>query len=226
MTKSLKHIAFIMDGNRRWAKANRLNARQGHETGLKNMMKIIKYCDLMNLKYASFYTFSQENWFRNIKEIYGIFYLIDNYGDKMIEEWKESNVNVRIIGDKYNLPYKVKNWIDKVIDSTQKCTGLNVSLVVNYSGRQEIIHAVNQILQNAEKKVDSKVLQKYLYTNGMPDPDLCIRTGYESRLSNFFLWQIAYTEIEFADVLWPDFSEEILGNIIAKYNKKDRRFGM
>ncbi len=219
-----------MDGNRRWAKSHNLNLSKGHDSGLKKMMEIIEYCTSLDIKYLSFYSFSSENWFRSIKEIYGIFNLINIYGEEMIQKWKSMNIKVKIIGDKKNLPHKIKTWITKVEEKTCNGSRSTICLVANYSGRQDIINAANMILnkfnQREIKNINENEFSKYLYTKDIPDPDLCIRTGYESRLSNFFLWQMAYTELEFLDVFWPNFSIQMLQNSLNKYKNKDRRLGI
>ncbi len=215
-----------MDGNRRWAKLQKLSIAKGHEAGLKKMIEIIDACISLNIQYVSFYSFSNENWFRSIKEIYGMFRLIDQHGDSMIEKWKSSNARVIIIGDKQNLPDKIKLWIEKVEHETKSGTSITISLAVNYSGRKDILNAVQQLSKKPIANLTEKEFSNLLYTRNIPDPDLCIRTGYESRLSNFFLWQMAYTEIMFLNMLWPEFSSEVLKNTLEAYKNKDRRLGM
>ncbi|QEK37856.1 di-trans,poly-cis-decaprenylcistransferase [Candidatus Cytomitobacter indipagum] len=226
MAKCLNHIAFIMDGNRRWAKKNKCSAMHGYEAGFEKMLEVVDLCAKMNLKYASFYSFSKENWFRSIKELYGIFYLIEKHGKQIIERWSSADYKVRIVGDKCNLPYKVKNWADELEEKTQNCTGLNVSLVVNYSGRDDIVKAIVKIIDKKNENINESIVSQNLYTSDIPDPDLCIRTGGESRLSNFFLWQMAYTEISFVDIFWPDFSEDNLNNLMKNCLSKDKRWGV
>ncbi|USO00811.1 MAG: di-trans,poly-cis-decaprenylcistransferase [Alphaproteobacteria bacterium] len=225
MSLKCRHVAFIMDGNRRWAKKNNLSVRAGHEAGLNNMLSVIKFfVEKDHSLVLSFYAFSKENWFRNFEEIYGMFFLIDTCGDKILETFIELEVRVQVMGDKFNLPVKVVEWITKLESSTAAFTKLTVLLFVNYSGRQDIVQAVHK-LKDVEH-IDEHTLSRALYSGSVPDPDLCIRTGGEKRISNFCLWNLAYTEIEFEDALWPEFSIDMLENILNKYKLRSRRFGI
>lgn len=214
-----------MDGNRRWSKKNQCSIFDGYKHGFDKMLEVIDLCSNMNLKYVSFYGFSKENWFRSMRELYGIFYVVEKYGKEIITRFSSANYKVKIIGDKDNMPYKIKDWIEQLECNTTTNTGMNVLLVVNYSGRDDIVHAVSKIMEKKLDNVDERTISNELYTHGIPDPDMCVRTGGEHRLSNFFLWQMAYSELFFVNVFWPDFCESTLRNLVEQYLSVDRRFG-
>ncbi|MGC2872616.1 isoprenyl transferase [Ihubacter sp. rT4E-8] len=230
------HVAIIMDGNGRWASKKGLPKLAGHNAGMLAMKEIVKRSDVLGVKYLTVYAFSTENWKRSKEEVGGIFKLLVKYVDSELSELHENNVKVRILGDYSPLPAIAVERLEKSLKTTRENTGLQFNIALNYGSRAEIIRAVNRIREDQasgvllpETPVDETVFARYLYTgdeNGnIPDPDLIIRTSGEERLSNFMLWQSAYSEFEFTDCLWPDFTPEEYERLIENYQKRDRRFG-
>lgn len=229
------HVAVIMDGNGRWAQKNKVNRLQGHNAGMLAMKEIIKRADVLGIKYLTVYAFSTENWKRSAEEVGGIFGLLVKYVASELEELHRNNVKVRIMGDYTQIPKTAVNSIEKALATTRNNDGLQFSIALNYGGRQEIVRAVRQICYLVEtgeikgSEIDEKLLSEYLYTGSenqnIPDPDLIIRTSGEERLSNFMLWQSAYSELAFSDSLWPEFSPDEFEGIIEEYTKRNRRFG-
>ena len=230
-----RHVAVIMDGNGRWAQKNKVNRLQGHNAGMLAMKEIIKRADVIGLKYLTVYAFSTENWKRSAEEVGGIFGLLVKYVASELEELHHNNVKVRILGDYNQIPKTAVNSIEKALTTTKDNDGLQFSIALNYGGRQEIVRAVRQIcylVENGELKgqdIDEDLISSYLYTGmenqNIPDPDLIIRTSGEERLSNFLLWQGAYSEMAFSDSLWPDFTPDEFESIIEEYTKRERRYG-
>lgn len=230
-----KHVAVIMDGNGRWAQKNRVNRLQGHNAGMLAMKEIIKRADVIGVKYLTVYAFSTENWKRSAEEVGGIFGLLVKYVASELEELDRNNVKVRILGDYNNIPKTAVNSIEKALAATKDNDGLQFSIALNYGGRQEIARAVRQICYLVEageikgQDIDEELISQYLYTGAenqyIPDPDLIIRTSGEERLSNFLLWQGAYSELAFSDSLWPDFTPDEFEEIIEGYTKRERRYG-
>ncbi|MDD7719461.1 MAG: isoprenyl transferase [Eubacteriaceae bacterium] len=229
-------IAIIMDGNGRWAKKRFLPRVAGHNAGMLAMKEIIKTSSTLGVKYLTVYAFSTENWKRTEEEVSGIFKLLVRYVDSELEELNENNVKVRILGDYSVIPEAAKERIEKSLKTTENNTGLQFNIALNYGSRAEIVRAMNRINQDIrESKLDrdteitEELLSRYLYTgdenDNIPDPDLIIRTSGEERLSNFLLWQSAYSEFAFTDVLWPDFTPEEYKRLIEEYQNRDRRFG-
>lgn len=229
-------IAIIMDGNGRWAKKRLLPRVAGHNAGMLAMKEIIKTSSTLGVKYLTVYAFSTENWKRTEEEVSGIFKLLVRYVDSELEELNENNVKVRILGDYSVIPEAAKERIEKSLKTTENNTGLQFNIALNYGSRAEIVRAMNRINQDIrESKLDrdteitEELLSRYLYTgdenDNIPDPDLIIRTSGEERLSNFLLWQSAYSEFAFTDVLWPDFTPEEYKRLIEEYQNRDRRFG-
>lgn len=229
-------IAIIMDGNGRWAKKRILPRVAGHNAGMLAMKEIIKTSSTLGVKYLTVYAFSTENWKRTEEEVSGIFKLLVRYVDSELEELNENNVKVRILGDYSVIPEAAKERIEKSLKTTENNTGLQFNIALNYGSRAEIVRAMNRINQDIrESKLDrdteitEELLSRYLYTgdenDNIPDPDLIIRTSGEERLSNFLLWQSAYSEFAFTDVLWPDFTPEEYKRLIEEYQNRDRRFG-
>ncbi|MDD5686819.1 MAG: isoprenyl transferase [Elusimicrobia bacterium] len=225
MKKVPGHIAIIMDGNGRWAKAKGLPRIEGHRVGVNTVERIVKDASNLGVAVLSIYAFSTENWLRPASEIKGLFALLKMFLQKKIEELKKNNIKLLVMGDMTELPQDIRNDIKKAVNYTSESTGMILNIALNYGGRREIVNAVNKIIRDGAEKVDEKTFEKYLYTNGLPDPDLLIRTSGESRISNFLLWQTAYSEFYTTDVLWPDFKKEDLMDAISEYQKRDRRYG-
>jgi len=237
------HVAIIMDGNGRWAKAKGLSVLEGHTEGMHSMKEIIKKADAMGIKYLTVYAFSTENWKRSQEEVGGIFNLLVTYMAIELKEMDEKNMKVNILGDwQHRLPDDAKHAIKDAIETTKDNDGLVFNIALNYGSRDEIIRAVNKIVKDVVKEsekgsdeiseipeITGDDISRALYTgdeNGnVPDPDLIIRTSGEERLSNFLLWQAAYSEFAFTDTLWPDFTPEEFEEIINEYGHRKRRFG-
>ena len=226
-----KHIAIIMDGNGRWAKSNNKPRIFGHKSGIKRVKEIIRYCLNNDIDILSLYTFSSENWFRPKLEIKGLMKLMILTVDDYINELIDNNVRVRILGNISKLPIKVANKLNEAVDLTSKNNKLSLNLAINYGSKEEILRAIklisNDLINNNINidDIDEKLLESKLYTHSQPNPDLLIRTGGEFRLSNFLLWQLAYSEIIINDKYWPDYSSKDLSKDIEQYMKRERRFG-
>lgn len=224
------HIAIIMDGNGRWAKRRGLPRSAGHSEGARALERIIEACEELGVKYLTTYAFSTENWSRPQKEVDYLMGLLEKY-IKKFDQRKNSNVKVRVIGDISLLSKSIQSEIIKIEQNTKNNTGLNLSLAINYGGRDEINKAVEKILIDFKEgkldgeKVDSNLFSRYLYTSEIPDPDLILRPSGEFRLSNFLLYQCAYSELWFSKIYWPDFKREHLIEAIADYQRRQRRFG-
>ncbi len=218
--KEINHIAFIMDGNGRWARKRLLPRNSGHKEGLKAMMRIADACRNRGLPYVSFYAFSTENKFRSQSEVSGLISLMSKI-EEVADELVKRNVRLNIMGDISYFDENLRKVISDSVEKTNSLTGGVVNIGLNYGGRDELLRAAQLYRLDGGKKP----LSDYLYTAGQPDPDILIRTGGEKRLSNFMLYQLAYTELFFTDTYWPDFSEEELNAIIEEYYKRDRRFG-
>lgn len=226
-----QHIAIIMDGNGRWAKAQGKIRTYGHQAGAETLKKIVRAADKIGVKVISAYAFSTENWKRPVTEVNFIMELLSRYLTNEIDEFKENNVQVRFIGSQDGLPEIVKQKMAHAVAETKDNTGIILNLAINYGGQAEILHAVKNIAQEAANgniavdEITNEVFEQHLYTKGLPAPDLLIRPGGDLRISNFLLWQIAYAEIWTTDVYWPDFSEEHLLQAIRAFQGRERRFG-
>ena len=226
-----KHIAIIMDGNRRWAKKHGKNASYGHKEGAKTLEKIVRYANKIGLKYITVYAFSTENWKRAEEEVSALMMLLQNYLDDYSKRADTENIRVKILGDITALSSGMQKSILKCMERTKDNTGVTFNIALNYGGRDEIVKAVKKIAEDVkEGKIDvntinEEMISNNLYTAGMPDPDLLIRTSGELRLSNFLPWQVVYSEFLFVDKNWPDFTEEDLDNAIIEYQKRTRKFG-
>ena len=226
-----KHIAIIMDGNRRWAKEQGLDYRKGHQAGADTIEKIVTYANEIGLKYLTVYAFSTENWKRTEEEVGALMLLFNKFLDKYIKIADTKNVKIKFIGDRTALSKSLAEKMTKAEERTKNNSGLLFSVGLNYGGRDEIIHAVKNISEDVKngkiksEDITTDLFSNYLYTAGMPDPDLVIRTSGEMRTSNFLPWQIVYSEFLFLDKYWPDFSEEDLDNAIEAYQKRNRKFG-
>ena len=219
------HIAIIMDGNGRWAKNKNLSRLYGHKEGVSVVKKITTHCVQLKIKYLTLYTFSNENWLRPKKEVLSLMKLFVSTLNKEINLLIKNNIRFRVIGNKSKLDFITKNKINDIEKVTNKNTGMNMILAISYGSRQEILTAINNIVVNEKSAISEDKFSEYLFTKGIRDPDLLIRTGKEKRISNFLLWQIAYSEIYFSDILWPDFTEQDLDSIILDFQKRERRYG-
>lgn len=225
------HVAVIMDGNGRWAKKRFVPRNFGHKAGAKVVEQICEDAYNLGVKYLTVYAFSTENWKRSVEEVAGIMNLLRNYLIDCIERASKNNMRVRVIGDRSALDADIVRRIEELEKKTISCDGLQFTIALNYGGRDEIRRAVRSIAEDAKNGVlpvddiDEKTISAYLDTRDIPEPDLLIRTSGEIRLSNFLIWQLAYTEFYFTDVLWPDFTVEDLKRAIRYYNGRDRRYG-
>src|SRR6056297_142567 len=223
-----EHIAIIMDGNGRWAKQRGLPRTAGHKAGVEAIRKVIENCSQRGVKYLTLYAFSTENWKRPQSEVSALMELLVYYLKREIESLHKNNVKIVTIGDMTKLPGKAQKEIKSATSKTFKNTGLNVAIAINYGGRQELVYAIKKIAAEYSErleKIDESTVSSHLYTAGIPDPDLIIRPSGELRISNFLLWQMAYSEFWFSNVLWPDFNEGHLDEAIASYGERNRRYG-
>ena len=220
----INHIAIIMDGNGRWANKNKISKKKGHEQGVRNCIKICENLKKLDFKIneISFYVFSTENWNRSSLEVSNLFKIIESFYDSFKTSANNNNISIRHYGSKQRLTSKIKKIIDDVVQSTKKNNGTYVNLLFNYGSRQEIEDAVKKIQSEKKKKFN---FRDYLYVPESKDPDLIIRTGGEIRLSNFMLWQSAYSELYFTKTLWPDFKITSLNKILYSYLKRNRKLG-
>ena len=222
-----KHIAIIMDGNGRWAKKHKVSRVRGHEKGMEAMKKIVRYSGDIGLEYLTVYAFSTENWKRAKSEIKGLMSILIYFVDNELKEIHKNNVKVRLLGDINSFEEKVLKRLKKTVKLTKNNTGLNFNIALNYGSRDEIIRAVKKIHKKKikEEKITEEIFSENLWTEGIPDPNLIIRTSGEKRLSNFLLFHAAYSEFIFTDTLWPDFNEKEYEKCILEYQKRKRRFG-
>jgi undecaprenyl diphosphate synthase len=219
----LKHVAIIMDGNGRWGLKNKNSRNAGHRAGLNTVEKIIKETIKNNIKFLTLYAFSTENWKRPKKEINFLFNLLENFLKEKIEDLNKQKIKLKIVGKK-NFSTKLNNLLNLSEKKTSKNKRLQINLALNYGSKAELIYAFKELVKNKES-INEKNLKKYFQTKDIPDPDILIRTGNTKRLSNFLLWQVAYSEIFFEKKLWPDFNEKDYYKIIKKYKSIKRNFG-
>jgi len=226
-----KHVAVIMDGNGRWAKKQGAGRLYGHKNGVESVRAIVEASVEIGLKYLTIYAFSTENWSRPEDEVKGLLKLILDSLVNEIDQMSQNNIVVRFLGTNKNLAPEYQEKIHQECKKSWNNTGLNFNIAMNYGGRLEILEAVKKIMpliksgEITEDNLCDKDIEQYLYTAGMPDPDLMIRTSGEMRLSNYLIWQSAYTELYFTDILWPDFKKEAFLNAILDFQKRNRRFG-
>lgn len=220
-----QHIAIIMDGNGRWAKKRRLPRLAGHREGANAVKRTIEAAQQLGIKFLTLYAFSTENWSRPQQEIDGLMDLLAKTLDSYTRQARQQNYRLVISGSREKLSEELLKKIDTAVTVTAPNTGLTVNLALNYGGRQEIIHAVNTLLSEGKKEISMQDITAHLYQPGIPEPELIIRTSGEERISNFLLWQAAYSEFYFTPVLWPDFNAEELQKAIDTYLKRTRRFG-
>ena len=220
----INHIAIIMDGNGRWGKKKGKTRNFGHINGIKVIEKLVKHSLKLKIPILTFYTFSTENWRRPKREIKFLFKLIDYYFVKEIINIEKNGIKINIIGDTNNLPQKIKKRLASCIRRTAKCNKILINLAINYGSKHEIIRTI-KIIKKKRKSVNIRNFEKNLYTHNLPDPEILIRTGGKKRLSNFLLWQLAYSELYFIDKLWPDFSVKDYTKIINDFKRVKRNFG-
>jgi undecaprenyl diphosphate synthase len=222
------HIAMIMDGNGRWAKKRLMPRIYGHKEGCENLRRITKACRRLGIRYLTVYAFSTENWKRSRQEVSALMELFYNYLKNTCTEFMENKIKLTVIGDKTKLNPSLQDIIFQTETMTCSQEGLHLQVAFNYGGRDEIKRAIQKMMADTsvlQENITEEVISNYLDTANVPEPDLLIRTGGESRLSNYLLWELAYTELYFTDTLWPDFTEEELNKIIERYRTRERRFG-
>ena len=222
-----KHIAIIMDGNGRWALEKGKNRFAGHVQGVKSVNRIVKEAIKLKIKYLTLFTFSKDNWARPNKEVTMLMDLFISTIKNNKRHFLKNEIKIQTIGNTEDLPKKCQNILKEIVENTKDNTGINLTLALSYSGRGEITHAINMIIQNQVKPkiITEELINNYLQTSKIPEPELLIRTSGEKRISNFLLWQIAYSELYFSEKKWPDFDAEELYMAIFEYQKRERRFG-
>jgi undecaprenyl diphosphate synthase len=225
------HVAIIMDGNGRWAQKRNLPHMAGHNAGMLAIKEIVKASSSLGVKHLTVYAFSTENWKRSREEVSGIFRLLIIYIEKELKELHENNVKVRVLGDYEKLPKDAVKSLEHSLATTRENTGLQFNIALNYGGRDEILRSVRKLAEDVEagtlkaEDITEEMISDNLYTAGIPDPDMIIRTSGEMRLSNYLLWQCAYSEFIFTDVLWPDFTRDEYEKTIEIFQNRKRRFG-
>ncbi len=230
-SKIPKHIAIIMDGNGRWAEKRLLPRNFGHQQGMEKVIEVVEAASTFGVKYLSLYAFSTENWKRPVEEIQGLMKILVQYIRRELKKLYKNNIRIQILGDIERLPEFARNEVIRAIKKTSSNTGMVLNIGLNYGGRDEIIRAIKLLYNDVIKEnldidnIDEELFSKYLYTGNQPDPDLLIRPSGELRLSNFMLYQMAYTEFYFSDILWPDFTERDLLLSIIDFQNRNRRYG-
>jgi undecaprenyl diphosphate synthase len=230
--KMPRHIAIIMDGNGRWAQRQRLSRMEGHQRGLEAAQRVVEACEELRIKILTLYAFSKENWRRPRREVNALMGFMQKHLRKRQQELRERNIRINIIGDLEDLPIPIRKLLVETVEMTRYKEGLIVNLALSYGGRSEIITSVRAIIEDVEAgritkdDITPETFSRYLFTRDLPDPDLLIRTSGELRISNFLLWQIAYTELYFTATLWPDFGKEELIQACIAYQDRERRFGL
>ena len=226
-----KHIAIIMDGNRRWAKEKGIETKLGHKQGAETLKAIAKYANEIGIEYLTVYAFSTENWKRTKEEVGALMLLLQKYVEEFLNDTALDNIKVNVIGDITKLDNGLQKSIEKIMQNSKQNTGLTLNIAFNYGGRDEITKAVEKIATGVKNdsieidEIDESFIAKFLYTAQQPDPDLLIRTAGEQRISNFLLWQLAYTEFLFIPKYWPDFNSEDLDEAISIFENRNRKFG-
>lgn len=223
---SPKHVAIIMDGNRRWAKSQNLSLLEGYKKGIENLYITVENFIELKIKFLTVFGFSTENWNRSALEINKLMILFDSFLDESIEKIKSKNVKIRFIGDFSKFDKNIQDKINRLSLLSENNKGLTLTLAVNYGGRSDIVNAVNKLVcDKKSNKVDEKKFSKYIMNSDVPNPDLLIRTGSEKRLSNFLLWDLAYTELLFLNEMWPEFDMKLLKYSIKEFKKRIRNYG-
>ena len=226
-----RHIAIIMDGNGRWAEKKGMPRKFGHQNGVRSVKKIVEEANNCKIQYLTLYTFSVENWERPGNEVATLMSLLVQTLKDEFEELQSNNIRLNSIGDIESLPQEVSEELKNIIENTKNNSGMVLTLALSYGAKQEILNAVKNISQKVKNGIicldnfDDSIINDHLYTKNLPNVDLLIRTGGEQRISNFLLWQIAYAELYFTDIYWPDFSQQDFTNAIIEYQKRERRFG-
>lgn len=225
--KTPKHIVLFPDGNRRWAKRKRISITSAYKEGQKNFKRFLNHCVNKGIKIVTVFGFSTENWNRPKQEIDFLMRFFEEYLEKGLKEFQKNKIRVKIIGEKQKFPKSLQKTINRIENLTKNNKIFHLNLAVSYGGKWDIVQAVQKIIKKKipAKKITEKLINQYLSTAGLPDPDLIIRAGGEKRLSNFVLWQSAYSELYFSDKLWPDFNEKDLDNALIEYFSRQRRFG-
>jgi undecaprenyl diphosphate synthase len=227
-----KHLAVIMDGNGRWAKARGLDRTQGHRAGTDSARRIVRLCGELGVEHLTLYTFSSENWKRPPLEVRALMSLLIEMVNREVDDLNRNNVRLNAVGDLSQLPEKTREALEDGMARTAGNTGLQLHLAISYGSRVEIVEAARRLARAAmtgrinPEEIDEELVANHLFTKGIPDPDLMIRTGGDRRISNFLLWQLAYAELWFSDVLWPDFGEAQLREAFDSFGHRERRFGM
>ena len=221
------HVAIILDGNGRWATKRNKPRTFGHKKGAENVVEIAIHAKNRGVKYLTLYAFSTENWKRPASEVDYLMKLLISFVEKKLDQLMAEDCKINFLGDLSKIPENTRKAVEKALDKTKDNKSLFINIALNYGGRDEIVHAVKSIIDDGylSKDIDEKLISKYLYTGNLPDPDLLIRPGGELRLSNFLIYQMAYTELYFTDCLWPDFDKDEFDKAIMEYTKRNRRFG-
>lgn len=221
------HVAIILDGNGRWATKRNKPRTFGHKKGAENVVEIAIHAKNRGVKYLTLYAFSTENWKRPASEVDYLMKLLISFIEKKLDQLMAEDCKINFLGDLSKIPENTRKAVEKALDKTKDNKSLFINIALNYGGRDEIVHAVKSIIDDGylSKDIDEKLISKYLYTGNLPDPDLLIRPGGELRLSNFLIYQMAYTELYFTDCLWPDFDKDEFDKAIMEYTKRNRRFG-
>lgn len=229
--KNLTHLAVIMDGNRRWAKSKGLSIKEGHRAGADTLSKMIDWCIDFEIKYLTIFAFSTENWKREKEEINGIMSLLRDYLSSKRDDFMKKKIKVKSIGVEDNIDKDIVESVKKIENDTINNDVIQVNIAFNYGGRTEILNVAKKIAGDVKNglimmdDINENIFKKYLYYGNIPDPDLVIRTGGEVRISNFLLWEMAYSEFYFTDVFWPNFSKDLLNDIINNFKRRERRYG-
>lgn len=223
----LKHIAIIMDGNRRWAKERNLPTAVGHKKGVEALKQTLRACDDFGIKYLTVYAFSTENWNRKQEEVDFLMNLVAVTLSTELDEMHKENVQIHFIGDLTRLTDSLQKILENAVEKTKNNTGVVLQIALNYGARDEIVHAVKSIVSRgiSAQEITPKLISDSLYTKGIPDPDLLVRTGGEQRISNYLLWQIAYSEIVIRNEFWPEFGKGLLADCVLEFGKRQRRYG-
>ncbi len=226
-TKLPNHIAIVPDGNGRWAERRGLPRLSGHQVGAENMRRMIEYLNEYPIKYLTLYGFSTENWSRPEEEVKGLFQILADFIERTASEIHQKGIKLRHLGRLDELPEDLQLAINKIVELTKNNTGMTLSIAFNYGGRTEILDAVRHLIAEgiSPQNINEELFSSYLYTAGLPDVDLLIRTGDETRLSNFLIWQTTYSEYHFTKVLWPDFGKKDIDRALLSYSQRRRRFG-
>lgn len=222
---NLRHVAIIMDGNRRWAKEKGLPSAVGHKKGVDALKATMRACDDFGIKYLTVYAFSTENWNRKPEEVNFLMDLLGQTLKNELKEMHENNVVISFIGDTTKLSENLQKILTNAVETTKNNTGVNLQIAFNYGSRAEIVKAVQDIVDSGVNEITEDVISKHLYTSNIPDPDLLIRTGGEMRVSNYLLWQIAYSEFIVIPEFWPEFNKQKLAECVEEFNRRNRRWG-